>query len=597
VAVSLVPATVEPSPVAERPPPRGGTRASWLVACCYLLGALVVTWRLWADPAGRMQAGDAHDVNLFAWFMRYSAMAVAHGRLPALVTTALGAPRGVNLMWNTSFLLPGVLLSPVTLLAGPQVSLTLVLTGSLAGSAASLFWVLRRWGASITAAALGGAVYGFSPALINSGLGHYHLVLAVLPPLIIDALLRIITGRGSAVRAGAWMGVLTAAQLFIGEEELVYTGVAGLALLAALALGHPRAVRDRAPGAALGLLTGAAVALLISGYALWVQFRGPLREHSVLGRSHSGNLGLFVDPPGTLLFHTPASVAVVAAYPLKVAEVLSYLGWPLIAVLAAAAICFWRDPGVRAASVTCAVLELCSLGGGALPMHGFSLSGRFLPYHWLQGLPTMAQLISGRFCILGAGAAGAVLAFALDRARSAAPADRRWRRTIPAAVAVLAVLPLIPLPYQTTAVPPAPAGWRAAFIRLRLAPDARVLVVPVTLARHTEVMRWQADTGEPGSQIGGYFFSPSPTGEAVFSIGPTQYAAQYLNQLWSGRGPAGPSSIALVRSALAYWRPAAVVAVASKTSLLGHFLTGLLGPPAFQVRRVLAWRLPARAAR
>ena len=82
----------------------------------------------------------------------------------AVYDRALGAPRGVNLMWNTAFLLPGILLTPVTLLAGPQVSLTLVLTLSFAGSAAALFWVLRRWGASLGAAALGGAVYGFSPA-------------------------------------------------------------------------------------------------------------------------------------------------------------------------------------------------------------------------------------------------------------------------------------------------------------------------------------------------------------------------------------------------------------------------------------------------
>jgi hypothetical protein len=26
-----------------------------------------MTGRLWADPAGRMQAGDGQDVNLFAW--------------------------------------------------------------------------------------------------------------------------------------------------------------------------------------------------------------------------------------------------------------------------------------------------------------------------------------------------------------------------------------------------------------------------------------------------------------------------------------------------------------------------------------------------
>ncbi len=589
--------------MAQRPLSRGGRGTFWLIVGCYLLGALVVTARLWADPADRMPAGDTQDVTMFAWFMHYSAAAISHGRLPALVTTALNAPRGVNVMWNTSFLLPGIVLSPVTLLAGPQVSLTIVLTLSIAGSAASLFWVLRRWGASVWPAALGGAVYGFSPALLNSGTGHFNLALAVLPPLIIDALLRIVTGRGPAdlegrlpgsprsgvVRAGAWLGVLAAAQLFIGEEALVDTAMASLALVVTVALSHPRAVAGRIRGAALGLGTGAAVALLITWYPLWVQFRGPLHEHNVLERPWPGNLALFVDPSSNLLFHTAASEAVITHYNHGISEVLAYLGWPLIVVLVVAAAGFWRDLRVRAAAVACAVLELCNLGGAPLPVGGFRLPGAFLPYHWLQGLPVVAQVLPDRFCILGAGAAGAVLAFSLDRARSAAPQARPWRRGLPAAVAVLAVLPLIPLPYHAAPVRAVPAGWQAAFARLRLAPDARVLVVPVPLISDTAVMRWQADTGEPASLIGGYIIEPSPNGEAVFSIGPTQYAAEYLNRLWSGRAPYRHDG--LVRSALAYWRPAAVVAVTRKNSRLGQFLTALLGPPAFQVRRILAWRL------
>jgi hypothetical protein len=587
VAVSLVPTTVEPSPVAERPP-RTGTRAAWLIVSCYLLGALAVTVHLWADPAGLMQRGDDQDVNLFAWFMRYAATAVAHGHLPALVTTALNAPRGINVMWNTSFLLPGILLTPVTLLAGPQVSLTIALTLSIAGSAASLFFVLRHWGASLSAATLGGAVYGFSPALLNSGIGHYHLVLAVLPPLIIDALLRIVTGRSDPVRAGGWMGLLMAAQVFIGEEELVFTVVAGVALVAALALGHPRAVRGRAPGAGLGVLTAAAVALLISGYALWVQFRGPLHEHSVLPARRPGNLALFVDPSSDLLFHTSASEAFVANYDHALPEVLAYLGWPLIVVLVVAAVWFWRDPKVRAAAVTCAVLELCSLGGGPQLIRGFRVSGSFLPYHWIQGLPGLAQVIPGRFCLLGAGAAGAVLAFSLDRARALVPRGRGWLRRIPAAAAVLAVLPLIPLPYLTDPVPAVPAGWQQAFARLRLAPDASVLVVPGSL-EHSEVMHWQADTGEPGSMVGGYFLGPGPNRQATFGMGgPQQYAARYLNELWSGQ--THQTRLALVRSAMAYWQPAAVVAVTREGSVLGHFLIRLLGPPTFVVGRLLAWR-------
>jgi hypothetical protein len=597
LAVSVVPATVELPPVAEQGAPRrAGTWAQRLVLVCYLAGAVAVTWRLWADPAGRMQVGDPQDVNLFAWYMRYAATAVGHARIPALITTAMNAPHGVNLMWNTSVLPLGMVLTPVTLLAGPQVSLTVLLTLSIAGSAASLFWVLRRWGASITAAALGGAVYGFSPALLNSGIGHYHLVFAVLPPLILDALLRVVTGRGRAVRNGAWMGVLAAAQLFIAEEELVYTAVAGLLLVVVAALGYPRALPARARGALPGLLTGAAVALLICGYPLWVQFRGPLHEHSVLHSSWSGNLALFVDPPGNLLLHTASSAAVAADYVPGITELLSYLGWPLIAVLLVGTIGFWRDPRVRAAAVTGLVLELCSLGGGALAIGGFRWSGWFLPYHWLQGLPTMAQAMPDRFCILGAGAAGAVLAFSLDRARSAKPGAQLWRRSIPATVAALALVPLIPRPYQTAPVWPVPAGWQAAFSRLRLAPDARTLVVPVPGITHTQSLRWQAETGEPASLIGGYFLGPGPTGQATFGLGPTQPAAHYLNWLWGDRHAVSAWSPRLIRSALASWRPAAVVAVTSQGSPLDQFLTLLLGRPAFQVGSVVVWRLSPRPA-
>ena len=299
--------------------------------------------------------------------------------------------------------------------------------------------------------------------MFDSGLGHYQLVFAVLPPLIIDRTMRIVTGRGRAVRDGAWLGLLVAAQVFIGEEMLIYTAVAGLLLVVVTALGRPRSVPGRVRDSALGLATGAVVALLICGYPLWVQFRGPLREHTILYGSWSGNLAFFVDPSGSLLFHSPSSAAVVAKFPLGLPEELSYLGWPLIIVLILAAACFWRDARVRAAAVACALLELCNLGGGPLTIRGFRLSGSFLPFHWLQGLPTMPQVLPDRFCILGAGAAGAVLAFSLDRAREAVPQTWRWR-AVPAALAVLAVMPLIPLPYQTDPVPPVPA-WLAGDVR------------------------------------------------------------------------------------------------------------------------------------
>ncbi|HTU06820.1 MAG TPA: hypothetical protein VMG13_14810, partial [Trebonia sp.] len=511
----------------------------WLVVCCYLVGAVVVAARLWADPAGREQFAGVGDNELFSWFVRYAATAVAHGRLPALVTTAMNAPQGVNLMWNTSFLLPGVLLAPVTLLAGPQVSLTVALTAGFAGSAASLCWVLRRWGASLGAAALGGAVYGFSPALVNAGFAHYHLQFAVLPPLIIDAVLRLVTGRGRGLRTGGWLGLLGAAQLFIGEELLTYTVLACLILAAVAAASRPRAVARRARGAAAGLAAAVAVFLVVDGYALWVQFFGPLAEHSTLPGSATTSPAWFVTPSAMLLFHTRASAAATPLVDPGTAEDLIYLGWPLIVVAVIAAVVFWRDLRVRAAAVTWVLLDLCAVGGASVRAGGVTVPGRALPWHWLQGLPGLAQVLPWRMSILADGAAAAVLAFALDRALAAVPrADGGWRwrpgltRAVLAAVAVLAVLPLVPLPYQTAPLTPVPAGWQATAARLNLPEDAPVLALPFPASGVQEpVMRWQADTGWPQSMIGGYFLGPSATGQASFFFSypsPETAVADYL---------------------------------------------------------------------
>jgi len=569
----------------------------WLVVCCYLIGAVALTGHLWVDPAGREQLSGGRDVDLFTWFVKYAATSVAHGHLPSLITVAMNAPQGVNLMWNTSVLLPGVLLAPVTLLAGPQVSLTLLLTIGFAGSAASLFWVLRRWGASISAAALGGAVYGFSPAMLNAGFAHYHLEFVVLPPLIIDAVLRLVTGRGRSVRVGAWLGLLVAAQLFTGEEILVYTALASLILTTAIAASRPREVPKRLRPAATGLAVAVAVFLLVDGRALWVQFLGPLAEHSKLGGSPVTPPSWFVTPSAALLFHTMASAAVTPPLVHPKAEDLVYLGFPLIIALVIAAVAFRRDAHVRAAAVAWLVLELFALGGGNLTVHGLSWPGWLLPWHWLQGLPGLAQVLPGRFSLLADGAAAAVLAFSLDRARAAVPRAEgrpRWPRAILSGVALLVVLPLMPLPYQASEVPPVPAGWQATFTGLRLPGNAPVLVLPFPSDSESQVLRWQADTGWPQSMIGGYFLGPNASGQAVFYFSNHNEqtdVARYLNALWKGQDAHGPS-VREIRAVFAYWHPAAIVVVASPWSPAVRVLTRLFGRPASHAGDVFSWRRP-----
>ncbi len=592
--MSLAQREVGQSPPADRPRRPARAWAGWLVLGCYLLGSLAVTWRLWASPATLVQRGNISDVDLFAWFLRYEAAAISHGHFPALVTTAMNWPRGVNLMWNTSFLLPGVLLAPVTLLAGPQVTLTLMLTLGFAGSAASLYWVLRRWGASLGGAALGGAVYGFSPALMTAGESHYHLQFAVLPPLIIDALLRIVTGRGSPLRTGIWLGLLVTAQIFTGEELLVITAVAGGVLAGLAWLTSWRATMARARGTVTGLAVAGAVAVVLSGYALYVQFLGPLAEHgSPWEPGHFiSYLPAFVTPSSSVLFHTQASAAYVASYPPGRTEYLAYLGVPLLIVLLAAAVRYWRDLRVLLTALTFALLELFTLGGADVTDPGLRFPGTLLPWHWLSKAPVLSQVLPDRFSILAAGAAGAVLAFAFSHAWHAVAGGAWWRRAAPVAVAALAVLPLVPLPMQAFTPPPAPAGWQAAFSRLNLPQTAPVLVVPIPWGHVSRAMRWQAETGVPGTLDAGYFIGPNKHGQArAYGIRLIRPVATVVDGLWAG-APVVPDAVTarMLSKGLGYWRPAAVVAEVRPGSRLGRLLTRLLGPVTFRSGQLLVWR-------
>jgi hypothetical protein len=627
--VSLAGALAAVTAAFPRPAP-GRRRRLCLAGLYYLVAAVAVTMWLWRDPASRIVAANPYDSDQFAWFFRYDATAVAHLHLPALTTAGLNAPRGINLMWNTPMLVPGIVLAPLTLLAGPQASLTVLVTLGFAGSALALHEVLRGWGASGRAAALGGLLYGFSPALIGSAQGHDDLQFAVLPPLIVDAILRLATGHGAtgrraAVRRGAWLGLLAAAQIFITEELLFDAGVTALIALAVLAAARPRAVRLRAGDLLAGGAVAVAVTALLAGYALREQFLGPIRQHGspFTPDYYKSDLAGLVQPSSALLLHTRGSAAFAAAFRGQSPEYLSYLGWPLLITLAAIAVLLWRRPAVHVAAVTWAALEVLGLGGTLLA-GGHEHPGLKLPWYWLQTLPVTGAAIPDRFSILADGAAAALFALGLDAAwarwasRPAPPepaspldpADRPatagWRRTagrwVIAVVALAALVPLVPRPLPAGQEPAVPPGWTAAFTALRLPAGARVLVLPIPVSTYTEPLRWAADTGWPAEMIGGYFMGPTASGQAATDGSGLSPAGLYLDRLWA-RATAGAGATVVARQAdhasvtragmraqLAAWDPAAVVAVTGPRSALVRYLTGLLGPPAVTTGTVVAWR-------
>jgi len=396
---------------------------------------------------------------------------------------------------------------------------------------------------------------------------------------------------GKTLRTGLWLGLLVTAQLFTSEELLLLTVIAGLLLIAVLAAGQPRAAVSRAAPVVAGLGVAAGVTLLISGYALWVQFFGPLTQSgsAFLPDFFKNDVTSFVTPSGHLLFHTAGSAAAAARYQGGAPEYLAYLGWPLIAALLAITIAFWRRPAVRATAVTLAVLELLSLGEHPL-VSGTNHAGIALPWHWLASVPVVGAALPDRFSIVADGMAAALLAYGLDMARARVSSIRSGGVAVTAA-AVLVCLPLIPRPLPAATAERLPAGWSAAFSALHLSPGARVLVVPVPTATLTAAMRWQADTGQPGSLIGGYFTGPAWNGRAYVEGNGVAATAQYLDSLWAaGPRTAAPSPVQL-KTDLDTWQPAAVVAVTSPGSALGRYLIRLFGRPPIHAGRVLAWRL------
>ncbi len=606
----------------QEPRPRGIT--GWakspqaITIYLYIIGAFYLTIRLWIDPASRRQDGDAPDVNQATWFVRYAANAVDHFHLPALITTTMNAPHGVNLMWNTSFLLPGVLVSPITSLFGPQTALSALLVIGFAGSAASMFYVLRHWRASILAAALGGALYGFSPALINSGIGHYSLVLAMLPPLIIDRLLRLVTRDGRSWRNGIWLGVFVAGQIFIAEETLVDTVIAAVIFLIVLAISRPRQVLAAIPPSLIGLGTAAVVALVLAGRGLWVQFHG-IAAHGAAAtvvidyNGHFTNLGTipyaFITPGDGQLLHTSGTSFIVNHYTQPSPEYLAYLGIPLIIFLLIAIVLFWRNVAIRAAGLTCILLEWLGMGSKPIMPGIHTLPGFLLPWRFLEHLPVIGGMVPDRLCVLADAAAAVVLAFALDQARSGVKPFVNWQNgaKIAAGAAVVALLPLFPTPYGVTGTTPLPHGWRATYASLHLTKTSPVMLVPYPWAATSQVLRWQAETGVPATIVGGDFITPGAKGREARAgrTGETRTSA-YIDYLatggsgalapacqpgWTPLSPPCKPSVAEVRADMAAKDPAAIMAVIRPGSSVWTYLVYLFGPPTSRRGKVYGWKL------
>jgi len=227
-----------------RPPGRWRRWLNWMAArprarqAALLLGFIVagaaVTWRLGRIPlAGYLVAGrlpSTRDTASYVWGFWWMAHQVTHLANPWF-TGLMAAPAGVQLGFHTVMPLPGLLLTPVTLIFGPSASYNLVVLITPGLLSYATYRAARLWLPSATGAIAAGAFFGLSAMLTEQAWYHLNIALgAVFLPMALEASVRLrrTPGRRQAIILGLVMG---AAVLTDQESAVLAAIVTGLALL------------------------------------------------------------------------------------------------------------------------------------------------------------------------------------------------------------------------------------------------------------------------------------------------------------------------------------------------------------------------------
>lgn len=512
--------------------------AALVILLVYVAMAVALFSKTWVHPTS-WSIGTTGDPQEIMWFLGWGSFAVTHGQNP-LFSTFIDFPTGVNLMWNGSMILPSAVLTPVTLLGGPVLAFNVLTTAALALSAWTGFLLIARFVPNSAAAAVGGALYGFSPFMTAHSLGHPHITAAFVPPLLfllLDDIVRV--QRRSPMVSGMLLGLAGAAQLLIGEEVLATAGFVGLLVLCLVIALRRIEVRPRIGHAIRGFAFGALTFAVLAAIPLGFQFLGPQHVTSKV-LLHEANVYVsdalsFFIPTRLFLLAPQRALAVSDRFSGNVVEMNSYVGLILAALLAFIAVRFWPLLEVRLAALGAVLIAILSMGitihyagdasrfpvftlGLVFPLLQRFLPGRLMLYltflGWLalSRLPVLVNILPSRLMLYFYLLAGLLLSVLLNDVASRAPRVRWFGR----AIVALALIPLLPaLPYPSTPEP-IPAFFTNGAAS-DIAPGSVALVIPLAAGQNARAMLWQAAAGMPFRMPEGYAFIPDlpPNGERL----------------------------------------------------------------------------------
>ncbi|WP_072689131.1 glycosyl transferase [Rhodococcus marinonascens] len=531
---------------------------------------------------------SGQDQTMWEWFFAVAARSLIHLENP-LSSDLQNYPLGVNLMSNTAMFGISIPLAPVTLLFGPNVTFTLALTLGLSGTAAAWYWVFSRHVVSSRlAAAVGGGLCGFGPALISHTNGHPNFVALFLLPFIALTVVRLGSGLRPA-RDGIAAGLLIAYQIFLGEEPLLIYAFAYAVFGIAFAASRPRAAAAAVKRGIRGFAIAGGVALVITALPLWWQFFGPDSYSAIEHGSVGNDAAAFASFPTSSLAGKPGS----AEFSMNATEENAYFGWPLLTLLGLSALWLWRLPLARAASVTVVAMGVLSLGT-SLTIGGWD-TGIPLPWTLISHLPLLESVLESRFAMGCLPAAALLLALGTERALTSASGGRRTTTAVWAGCLVVALLPLAPTPLAVVHRAAAPAFFADGTWK-EYVTDGSVVTVPLPSPENARMLRWQTEQDLAFPIAGGYFVGPAGS-EARGKYGPDDRPTALLlaSAQRSGQVPdIDDATKARAFTDLKFWNADVLVLPHTHNDqVLRETVGRLIGSPAKAVDGVWIWDVRA----
>jgi hypothetical protein len=573
-----------------------------VAAALYLALGVALWWDTWSTHPSTVTTCGCGDAARFLWYFRWPAYALAHGH-DVLYSTYLFHPGGINLLDDTSVVALGVVLAPVTWLAGPVTAMNVALTLAPALSALSMFLLLRRWVRWVPAALVGGLVYGFSPFMVTElALNQLNIAFLAVPPLVVLFLADLLVHRRRRPAVdGLALAGLAVVQFFVSTEVLVITALAVLVgtglLVVWAAWRHPGEIASRARAAAIGLGVALGAAAVVLAYPLWFLLDGPAHLVGPIWSAgattrYGTSLSGFVSTSGLGYLHT--SMLEFGGYQGPVLPGLGYLGLGALAVAVVGTAVWRRDRRLLLFAGVGLVAAVLSLGPG----HGYPV-----PWDALQHVPWLGDVVEVRFTLVVSFCVAVLVALSLDHARQAVGTRAGVGRSTGVAFSwvlvavvvlptVVALWPNLPLTTRSVVLP----TWYARR-GARLAPGRVVLAYPVPSSGLQSSEAWQAvnDMGWAQASGGGPQGQPSRAGAAREGFVVLSAASLPL-----GAAPVPtPAAAAAVRRALLEWRVTTVV-VPDQPGLPSYargrggpyaagFFTAVLGEAPTYVDRAWVW--------